>query len=92
MEDIKAGEGRFYIGTPEDPLAEVLYVPGDEGIAITHTYVSEALRGRGVARQLVFAVVTLARLEKQKIIPICSYARNMLEGNEEFADVLVKGK
>jgi uncharacterized protein len=88
MYDITAGDNRFYIGSAEETLAEILYTPGADGITITHTYVSQALRGRGIARNLVLAVVDLARRDRQKIIPLCSYARDMLEGKDEFVDVL----
>ncbi|MHB8963661.1 MAG: GNAT family N-acetyltransferase [Saccharofermentanales bacterium] len=93
MEMIKKSSNRFYIGeTPEDAVAEITFVPsGDDRITINHTYVSEELRGQGIALQLVEKVVEYARGEGLRIIPVCSYARKVLTGDAKYSDVLVSG-
>lgn len=87
---IKKDGNQFYIGT--DPLcaqAVVTYVFDDHHtILIDHTYVSDELRGQGIAKELIDAVVSYARQEKLKIIPLCSYAEWLMKGSREYDDVL----
>ena len=54
---------------------------------ITHTIVNELFGGMGIAKKLVQIIVEEARRNNIKIIPICSYAKKMLE-NEEYKDIL----
>lgn len=58
--------------------------------SITHTGVDPAYGGRGIAKMLVLKVIEKARNRQVKINPICSYAKRVMEGNEEFSDVLNK--
>ncbi|MBQ7544600.1 MAG: N-acetyltransferase [Synergistaceae bacterium] len=55
---------------------------------ITHTGVRPEYGGRGIARELVGKVIEEARARKMKVVPVCSYAKKMMEGREEYADVL----
>lgn len=90
MEVIKKDKNKFYIGeNVKNPLAEITFIPeGESKIIINHTYVSDSLRGQGIALQLVKKVVEYAREENKKIIPLCSYAKKVMIGNEEYTDVL----
>ena len=54
---------------------------------IMHTGVRPQYGGRGIARKLVEKIVEEARKRGIKIVPICSYAQKMLQG-EEYADVI----
>ena len=56
--------------------------------AITHTGVRPAYGGQGIARRLVISVIEAARSNQVKILPICSYAKKLMEGKDEFKDVL----
>lgn len=60
----------------------------DNKWAITHTFVDERFKGQGIAKKLVIKIVEESRINGVKIIPICSYAKKMLEGNEEYKDAL----
>ena len=55
---------------------------------IVHTGVRPAFEGQGIARRLLNKVVEQARLKKIKIVPICSYAKKVMEGKKEYKDVL----
>ena len=55
---------------------------------ITHTGVRPGHEGQGIARKLVESVIEAARLRQMKIVPVCSYARKMMAGKEEYKDVL----
>jgi len=56
--------------------------------AITHTAVDQKFGGQGIAKKLVLKIVDEARINGVKILPICSYAKKMLENNEEYKDCL----
>jgi len=57
-------------------------------IIVNHTYVSESLRGQGIALELVRKVIEYARQENIKIIPLCSYVKKVMTRNEKYTDVL----
>lgn len=90
MNRVKHGDKMFYLGDSQDkPDAMMTYVPnGDDKIVIDHTEVNEALRGQGVGQQLVAAAVEYARETHKKIVPVCSYAKKILEENKDYQDVL----
>lgn len=56
--------------------------------AITHTVVDEKFKGQGIAKKLVLKIVEEARINNIKLLPICSYAKKLLESNKDYEDVL----
>lgn len=90
-EEIKSGKNSFYIGEdPANPEAEITFIPDGGILTVDHTFVSENLRGRGIALKLVNKVAEYARTEDKKIIPLCSYARKVMTGSGDYADVLYR--
>lgn len=90
MEIIK-GNNQFFIGEDaEHAIAEITFVPGKDDIIIDHIFVDPSLKGQGVGNKLVNRVVELAREENKKIIPVCPFAKKVLTGSEEYADVLAE--
>lgn len=73
--------------------AFLTYVVRPEGSEIvydlTHTYVTPAMRGRGVAARLVQYAVDHARQSGHKIIPTCSYITTYMERHPSDRDVLL---
>ena len=92
MDVIKKNKNQFYIGENiENILAEITFVPkGESKIIIDHTYVSDLLRGRGIALQLVKKVVEYARQENKKIIFLCPYAKKVMMESDEYKDILIR--
>jgi uncharacterized protein len=92
MTEIKKGEDKFYVGdNQENPLAEIHFVKTSEDtLTVDHTFVSDELRGQGVAGKLVKRIADFAREENMKVNPECTYAKKKLEGNEEYQDILSK--
>ncbi|QQK75007.1 N-acetyltransferase [Salicibibacter cibarius] len=90
MANIKKGENKFFVGDKEeDPLAEITFESeGSTKLVVDHTYVSEELRGEGVAQALVERMVSFAREEKKEIIPQCSYTKKQMDKHPEYQDVL----
>lgn len=89
MGNIKKGNGKFYIGESEDNVqAEITFQEVEGVLTVDHTFVSEELRGGGVAGKLVEQVVTYAREEGKKINPVCDYAKKKIERTPAYQDVL----
>ena len=89
--DFDCGDSRFYKNDEnENLICEILYSIEDSGmISIDSTFVNDDYRGQGIAAQLVDRVVEMARAENKKIIPICPFAKGMLEKNSSlYADVI----
>ncbi len=64
----------FLLDQNGDKVAELTYFFVDEQtINANHTYVSETLRGQGIADQLYRELVNFVRDKKLKLIPTCSY-------------------
>lgn len=92
MQDIKKGDHQFFIGDDEaSAIAKVTYKDKDEStIIVDHTFVSEELRGQGVAGKLYTAITDYARKENKKIIPECSYIKSKIENTKSDHDLLAK--
>ena len=62
--------------------------PSPEYIIIDHTIVEPEFKGKGVAKQLLYKVVGMARENNLKIVPECSYAVAMFKKLTDLQDVL----
>ncbi len=68
--------------------AELTWRARGEARVANHTYVPPELRGRGIAQQLVEALVADARAEGFRIVPQCSYVDALFRRHPEWADLL----
>lgn len=84
--------GAFFIeGEDGEWIAEMTYRrEGTRKIVIDHTEVDEKLEGKGIGKQLVKAAVKYARAKNLLIKPVCSFAKEVLESDEEYEDVLTR--
>lgn len=82
-------KGIFYYEEDGKRLAEMTYVWSGSGkIIIDHTEVSQLLEGKGVGKILLAKVVEMARQKDLKILPICPYAKHVMEKSDSYKDVL----
>ena len=51
-------------------------------------WLAPAYGGQGIARRLIEEIIDAARREGRKIVPVCSYAAKMMQGKDEYRDVL----
>ncbi|MGK0576807.1 GNAT family N-acetyltransferase [Macrococcus capreoli] len=87
--EIIQGNNKFYIGDATHPDAEITFQPaGQDTIAIDHTFTDPKLRGQGVAKALVLKVTDYAKANNLKIIPLCSYARVVMERDEDLKTLI----
>lgn len=72
-----------------DGLASICtYEQAGPRMVLTHTVVPAALRGRGIAEQLVRAALNDARAAGRRVVPACSYVARFIERHEEFQDLV----
>ena len=89
-------KGAFYIDPPGRPsqasehLAEMTYSRTNASmIIIDHTHVDDSLRGEGVGRHLLDALVAWARETGTKVLPLCPFAKAQFDKDASIRDVLV---
>lgn len=86
---MKGSRGAYFVEEDGNILAEIIYTtPTPDKIIIEHTEVSDELKGQNVGYQLVNHVVEHARINQQKIIPICPFARSVFDKKPDYQDVL----
>jgi uncharacterized protein len=85
---LNGNKGEFYIEADGDKAAFMEYSKaGDQRIIISHTEVSDKLKGKNAGKQLVAAAVEHARKNNMKILPLCPFARSVFEKVPDYADV-----
>jgi predicted GNAT family acetyltransferase len=60
----------------------------DDRLVIPYVEAPPALRGTGAASKLLHGVMEIAREEKRKVVPLCSYAAAWMRGHQEYTDLL----
>lgn len=90
MAEILKGDHKFYIGEDEsNPIAQITFKDKDaDTIIADHTFVSEQLRGQGIAGKLFNELIAYAREENKKIVPLCSYVKTKMERSAEYEDLI----
>lgn len=93
MEDVKLqldekGHGHFYISGGERQLAEMVVSISNGILTVYHTEVQPEAEGKGLAKQLLAAMVDHARNNGLKVIPLCPYVHAQFRRRpDEYADV-----
>ena len=73
----------------DEQIGDISFVKQNDKIIIDHTGVNDKYAGQGVGAQLVNAVVEMARRDKKRIIPICSFSRAQFMKHPEYNDTLM---
>src|SRR5213080_4156664 len=96
MAEIMSGKDEFYIEEFGEVIARIHFIPsgtdvnGRDLIIVDHTIVNEGHNGRGLGKKLVNRMAEYARDENKYIVPVCPYAKSVLESKVEYQDVLAK--
>ena len=69
-------------------VAVARYTLGEGLITFTHTQVPEALRGQGIAGQLVRAGLAAARERGLKVVPECQVFADYMQRHPDTQDLL----
>lgn len=79
----------FYLEENGKRIATMVYsFAGDSKFIIEHTEVATSHEGKGLGKLLVKAAVEFAREKNFKIIPLCPYAKHIIDKTPEYQDVL----
>src|SRR3954451_6972704 len=72
-------------------VGELAYEVEDDRLFLLHTEVADALRGQGVAGQLVTAAVSRAIDDGLTVVPWCPYSRRWLHDHSDVAGTVAGG-
>lgn len=88
-ENASNGErGEYLARVPgSDATGELTWVKRGNARVAEHTLVPDALRGRGIAAELVKALVADAREQGFRIVPTCSYVAAKFDEHPEWSDL-----
>lgn len=71
----------------EERLAEISWTLLGDVMVVDHTFVSEKLRGQGVAKKLLDRAASYARENDYKIEPVCTYVVAAFKRYPEYQDL-----
>ena len=78
----------LYLNEKNMAIAEIMYTSVNTDLyIIDHTSVANGYQGKGIAKQLVRALVDKARKEGKKVMPLCPFANAEFERRIEYQDV-----
>ena len=78
--------GRFELDV-EGTMAFANYRRAPGTVIITHTETPRALRGRGIASELVEGALRLIRADGSKVVAACDFVADYLRKHPEFVDL-----
>lgn len=82
-------KGAFTYRVDKKRLAEMTYVmAGEKKMIIEHTGVDESLKGQGIGKKLLEALVGYVREKGIKVVPLCPFANATFKKVTEWRDVL----
>lgn len=82
-------KGFFQTLIKEKQAGKMTYTwAGKNKFIIDHTEVDPDFKGEGVGKKMVKAAVDFAKENKLKVIPLCPFAKKIIEKNPEFQEVL----
>lgn len=68
-------------------LGEITWTLLGDVMVMDHTFVSDKLRGQGVAKKLLDTAASYARENDLKMEPVCSYVVAAFNKSDEYDDV-----
>ena len=71
----------------EGAMAFANYRLSPDAVIITHTETPRALRGRGIASELVKGALELIRADGLKVVAGCGFVVDYLQKHPEYADL-----
>jgi predicted GNAT family acetyltransferase len=86
VRDNKA-QNRFELDA-EGAIAFANYRLAPSTVIITHTETPRALRGRGIASELVKGALELIRADGLKVVAGCAFVVDYLQKHPEFSDLV----
>ena len=80
-------QSRFELDV-DGATAHASYRLTPQAVIITHTETPRALRGRGIASELVAGALQIIRSDGRKVVAGCGFVSDYLGKHPEFADLV----
>lgn len=80
--------GNCYEALVKNERCVAEYVMNEGRLIFTHTFVPSALRGQGIAEQIIRYALDDARSKGLKVTPACSYVARFIDRNRGYQDLL----
>lgn len=93
MPDVKLdlnekGHGHFYINENNQQVAEMIIGISGNDLTVYHTEVLPIAEGKGLAKELLLAMVDYARKNNLQVIALCPYVFAQFKRHpDEYADI-----
>lgn len=82
-------KGKAYYEADGNTLAEMTFSKaGNRLLIIDHTEVDESLKGKGVGKKLLLKIVEMVRERGIKVLPLCPFAKSVIQKDKSLRDVL----
>ncbi|WP_300284237.1 GNAT family N-acetyltransferase [uncultured Alistipes sp.] len=79
---------RFELHSGRNDTPFIEYIPTENGMIITRTWVPRILEGLGIASMLTRHVLDYARERELRIVPACSFTQVYLKRHPEYAGLV----
>jgi predicted GNAT family acetyltransferase len=89
-EVINEKENQRFVIYADSNEVYVEYTMADNEINLYHTYTHPALRGKGLAAQVVRAALEFAKENKLKVVPTCSYVQSFIAKHGEYKELIAE--
>ncbi|WP_107948824.1 GNAT family N-acetyltransferase [Lysinibacillus parviboronicapiens] len=87
LQHVTANKHAFVYEQQGKRLAEITWQQNGQVMVMDHTYVSDKLRGQGVAKKLLDRAADYARENDYKMEAVCSYVVAAFEKSDAYDDV-----
>lgn len=86
-------QGAFIVTDEGEQLGEMALAISGEDLIVYHTEVSPKAEGKGLAKQMLNAMVSYAREHHLKVIPLCPYVHAQFKRHpQDFEDIWKKNE
>src|SRR6476620_577533 len=82
------GEGSFYIVEGDSQLGEMVISISGNNLTVYHTEVDPSAEGKGLAKKMLDEMVSYARANNLKVIPLCPYVNMQFKRHpDQYSDL-----
>lgn len=85
--DFDGGNKAIHCLVEDRQLGEITWFEEGGVMKMNHTFVSDELRGQGVAKKLLDQSAEYARNNGLKMYPVCSYVVSAFDKSNEYDDI-----